>query len=228
MKEQNIRRLWGQRRWLFPLVVVLILATGGVIYASLFFNRSPVQEPTAEKLTTSSPAPMEDSTSSEEEERTEISQPDRAPPAGSVNVPVGNRVGEAAPEFALQGLDGEEVSLSDFRGQVVILDFWASWCSPCRATMPGIEALRVRYQDKGLVVVGVSLDRRAEDATSFLERNGYNELIALWESRSAAQEVARLYGVFGIPHTFVIDRYGIIRYSGHPVRLTEAMVEPWL
>jgi peroxiredoxin len=92
--------------------------------------------------------------------------------------------------------------------------------------MPRLEALRKQYQDKGLVMLGVSLDRSKEDAKRFLSENGYSELVAMWGSLAASQAAARLYGVFGIPHTFVIDRQGIIRYAGHPVYLNDAVLEP--
>lgn len=143
-------------------------------------------------------------------------------------IPVGTQVGQLAPQFALKDLNGENVSISDFRGRIVILDFWASWCSPCRNSMPHLETLRARYQDDGLVLLGVSLDYSAETAVRFLQENGYSNLIALWESLPAAQEVRRLYGVSGIPHTFVLDRQGIIRYSDHPIRLRDRDIEPWL
>lgn len=143
-------------------------------------------------------------------------------------IPVGTRVGQLAPQFALKDLNGEDVSISDFRGQLVILDFWASWCPPCRNSMPYLETLRARYQSDGLVLLGVSLDYSAEAAVGFLEENGYSNLIALWESLPAAQEVKRLYGVSGIPHTFMIDRQGVIRYSDHPNRLRDRDIEPWL
>jgi len=94
--------------------------------------------------------------------------------------------------------------------------------------MPLLEGLRDRYEEKGLLLVGVSLDRGEEDAKGYLQQHGYHKLVALWESPTAASQVARLYSVFGIPRTFVIDRDGIIRYAGHPSHLTAAMIEPWL
>lgn len=148
--------------------------------------------------------------------------------APSTPTPIGNEVGLTAPEFTLQALDGESVSFSDYRGHVVILVFWASWCPSCRASMPALEGLIERYHDEGLVIVGVSLDCDAEDATTYLEENGYGEMIALWESLSASEEVALLYGVSTIPHTFVVDPSGIIRYSGDPAYLIAAVIEPWL
>jgi len=196
--------------WLLLVAAVLIVAIGVGISVDCLVNRSSVR----------------DLSDTEESVLYTLDEEQRAPEES--DVPVGNRVGQLAPEFTLAELSGGEVALSDFRNRVVVLDFWATWCSPCRASMPGLEALRTRYRDKGLVVVSVSLDRSGEDARSYLERNGYEEFIGLWESLAAAKQVARLYGVFGIPRTFVIDRNGFIRYSGHPARLTDATIEPWL
>lgn len=197
-------------RWLLLLATVLIVAVGVGISVDRLVNRSSVR----------------DLSDTEESVLYTLDEEQRAPEA--LDVPVGNRVGQLAPEFTLAELSGGEVALSDFRNRVVVLDFWATWCSPCRASMPGLEALRARYHDKGLVLVSVSLDRSGGDAKSYLEANGYEEFIGLWESLAAAKQVARLYGVFGIPRTFVIDRDGIIRYSGHPIRLTDTTIEPWL
>ena len=205
-------------RWMLLLVAVLVVATGVGITIDRLVHRSSVQEPTTEGLvihTLDGAQP--------ESPQTEVE-----PPSAASDVSVGNRVGQRAPNFTLSRLDGGEASLSAFRGRVVILDFWATWCGPCRASMPGLEALRARYQDEGLVLVSVSLDRREEDARNYLERNGYEEFIGLWESLATTRELARRYGVLGIPRTFVIDRQGIIRYCGHPTRLTSATIDPWL
>ncbi len=94
--------------------------------------------------------------------------------------------------------------------------------------MPGLKGLHKAYQDQGVVMIGVSLDRTEADAANYLKDNGYDDVIGLWESASASQNVARLYGVSGIPHTLVLDRYGIIRFVGHPLRLTRAVIEPLL
>ena len=142
--------------------------------------------------------------------------------------PVGVEIGQIAPEFTLEDFQGEGVSLSDLRGQVVILDFWASWCSPCRYSMPHLDDLGGRYQDQGLVVLGVCLDQDGQDAADFLSENGYSHVLAVWESYEAAQAVKLLYNVDGIPHTFLLDRQGIIRYSDHPIRLRDHHIEPWL
>jgi len=143
-------------------------------------------------------------------------------------IPVGTQLGRRAPAFILENLQGEDVSLSDYIGNIVILDFWASWCPPCRYSLPHLETLGERYRDQGLVVLGVTLDENRQDAETFLADSGYSNIVSVWESYAAAQAVKTLYGVTGIPHTFLIDRQGIIRYSDHPIRLRDSDIEPWL
>ena len=148
--------------------------------------------------------------------------------ASDEEILVGTQLGQRAPVFTLEDLQNEEVSLSDFLGDVVILDFWASWCPPCRYSMPHLENLGTSYRDQGVVVLGVNLDENRQDAQTFLTDNGYSNIVTVWESYAAARAVKRLYDVTGIPHTFLIDRQGIIRYSDHPIRLRDYHIEPWL
>jgi cytochrome c biogenesis protein CcmG/thiol:disulfide interchange protein DsbE len=112
--------------------------------------------------------------------------------------------GADAPDWKLQGLDGKAVQLSDFKGKVVVLDFWATWCPPCRAEIPSFIALQNQYRDKGLVVVGVSLDDGPGVVSSFAKAQGMNYPIVMGNDNVAAQ-----YGdIQAIPTTFVIDRTG--------------------
>jgi len=142
--------------------------------------------------------------------------------------PFGPQVGQAAPEFSLPDLGGETIHIVDYRGQVVIFDFWASWCKPCVTTTVHLDALCKRYQDEGVVLVGVTIDRRLEDAREFLNEHGSTHMVALWGSLDAAREVKALYEVVEIPHVFVIDRIGVIRFSGRPEELDSEDIEPWL
>jgi len=148
-----------------------------------------------------------------------------SPPPGSE---VGHQVSQLAPDFALANLAGKPVTLSSFRGCPVLLDFWASWCKPCLATMPKLETLRQRYQERGLRIVAVSLDYRLADAARYIEANGFTEFTVVWGSFAEARKVALAYGVHAIPRTILIDRQGIIRFVGHPRDLTDEIIAPWL
>ena len=126
------------------------------------------------------------------------------PGCGLTAAPV---VGYPAPDFTLTDLDGNAVRLSDFRGKVVFLNFWATWCPPCRAEMPEMEELHQEYQDKDVVIIGVDLGEFRSSVKSFVEENGYSWTFVI----DSTGEVARDYMVTGIPSSFSIDEDGIIR-----------------
>ncbi|MDD4903108.1 MAG: redoxin domain-containing protein [Candidatus Bipolaricaulis sp.] len=144
----------------------------------------------------------------------------------SVTPAVGLAVGDLAPDFTLPELsNGADVNLASFRGYVVLLDFWASQCTPCRTSMPHLEVLRKEFADQGLIVLAVNLDASEGTAREFVEEGGYGEFVVVRDAREA---VKALYGVDGIPYTFVIDRQGVIRHADHPIRLRAWQIEPWL
>lgn len=136
------------------------------------------------------------------------------------DVPTGNKVGQRAPDFALPTLTGNTVNLSDFLGQVVVLEFWKSTCPSCRASTPNLEALRRTYGDQGLVIVLISLDGSARDTQRFLEGDGYTKFVVVRETRPVTFGTIAAYGVRGTPTAFLIDRTGVIRYVGMPSGLT--------
>jgi len=119
-----------------------------------------------------------------------------------------------APDFMLLDIDGNERTLSDFNGKVVILDFWATWCPPCRALIPNFIELYDEYKDQGLEIIGVTMDWNAERvAGPFAEENNVNYTILLGD-----RDVSDLYGdIMSLPTIFVIDREGGIRkkYMGY-------------
>jgi peroxiredoxin len=128
-------------------------------------------------------------------------------PAGAPTGRVGGQIGDTAYDFELVDADGRQVRLSDFKGKVVVLDFWATWCPPCRKEIPGFVALHNELQSKGVEVVGVSLDDDWEPVRPFMSSFDITYTIVLGD-----QDVADRYGnVRSIPTTFVIDRDGIIR-----------------
>jgi thiol-disulfide isomerase/thioredoxin len=112
-----------------------------------------------------------------------------------------------APDWQLNDLNGKTVKFSDFRGKVVILDFWATWCVPCRVEIPNFIELQKQYGDRGLRVVGVSLDEQGPEVVKkFVKQFGVTYPIVIGN-----QKVADAYGgIDAIPTTFIIDRQGRI------------------
>lgn len=112
-----------------------------------------------------------------------------------------------APDWQLNDLNGKTVKFSDFRGKVVILDFWATWCAPCRVEIPNFVELQKQYGDKGLRVLGVSLDEQGPEVVKkFVKQFGVTYPIVIGN-----QKIVEAYGgINAIPTTFVIDRQGRI------------------
>ncbi|MEP6601347.1 MAG: TlpA disulfide reductase family protein [Nitrospirota bacterium] len=119
-------------------------------------------------------------------------------------------VGHLAPDFLLQTLDGREIHLSDYRGHVVFLNFWATWCGPCKIEMPAIEKLYREFRPKGLAVVAVSSDSEGAAVTRpYRESLGLTFTIA----HDPEMRVGRLYGVHSLPVTFLVNREGVITHQ---------------
>ena len=116
------------------------------------------------------------------------------------------RIGSNAPDFTVQDSD-HKVTLSQFRGQVVVLNFWGSFCPPCIEETPSLVQMQKRLKDKGVVVLAVSIDTDDIAYHKFLKDYKIN-LITV---RDGAQKSSSLYGTFGWPETYVIDRNGMIR-----------------
>ena len=114
----------------------------------------------------------------------------------------------SAPDFTLKTLEGEEIALSKLKGNVILLDFWATWCAPCRESIPHLIHLHKTYQEKGFKVIGISVDKEkdVEALRHFIKSMDIPYPVLL-----ASDEVTRQYGVSGIPATFLIDREGKIR-----------------
>ncbi|HRN50513.1 MAG TPA: TlpA disulfide reductase family protein [Anaerolineales bacterium] len=129
-------------------------------------------------------------------------------------------VGSPAPDFVLNNLQGEPVRLSELRGQPVLLNFWATWCGPCRQEMPTIQA---RYNQGGFAVLAVDFAESRQQVQGFLDEIGV-DLPVLLDSDGSVQE---LYRVRGYPSTFFIDAQGIIRFF-HIGELSAADIDTYL
>ena len=115
-------------------------------------------------------------------------------------------VGQQAPVFALRDDLGSSVSLTQYRGKIVVMNLWASWCQPCRAEMPDLQRLAVANADRGVAIVGVNQGESAERARAFAASLGIR--FPIWIDDG--QRYGRLYAALGLPTTVVIDRNGVV------------------
>jgi peroxiredoxin len=117
-------------------------------------------------------------------------------------------VGAVAPNFASKSDSGRNVRLSELRGQVVMINFWASWCSPCRQELPLLNKIYAQYRAAGFMLLAVNVDDNRKDAEAMLKRLGLRFPTLFDDSKA----VAKLYGVDTMPATLVIDRDGRVRF----------------
>ena len=116
-------------------------------------------------------------------------------------------LGAAAPDFSLQDLSGKTVSLSDYQGKVVLLNFWATWCPPCKAEMHSLESLYRQLSGEGLVILAVNIEQNgAQTVKAFLKESPHSFPILLDDQA----KIQKLYGVYQFPETFVIRKDGTI------------------
>lgn len=116
-------------------------------------------------------------------------------------------LGEPAPDFALAALDGAEVRLAEQEGQVVLVDFWATWCGPCKEELPHIETFHRKYADSGLRVLALSTDLDDDTVQPFIDEHDYTFTVL-----HADDAVQKDYGVSGIPVVYLVDRQGRVRW----------------
>lgn len=132
-------------------------------------------------------------------------------------------VGAPAPDFSLETPDGETYRLSDFRGQVVLLNFWATWCAPCRIEMPAIQARYEGLRDQGFAVLAVDFDEPADLVRAFGEELGLTFPLLL----DPGARIQQTYRIRGYPTTFFVDREGVIQIQ-HIGVMTEGQLDGYL
>jgi peroxiredoxin len=116
------------------------------------------------------------------------------------------RIGKAAPDFLVQDAD-RKVTLSEFKGKVVVLNFWASWCPPCVAETPSLVKMQNQLKDKGVVVVAISADEDENAYHRFITKYGMDFVTV----RDPTTKIQRMYGTIQLPETYIIDRDGVLR-----------------
>jgi cytochrome c biogenesis protein CcmG/thiol:disulfide interchange protein DsbE len=115
-------------------------------------------------------------------------------------------IGSNAPDFTVQDSD-RKITLSEFHGQVVVLNFWATWCAPCVEEVPSLVEMQRRLKAKGVTVLAVSVDVNGNAYKQFVKDHNVNLLTV----RDASQKSSDLYGTFKFPETYIIDRNGVMR-----------------
>lgn len=162
------------------LIVILILLVSGALYVQTVYNKSIAKN----QNSSGSSNNMESQSSTETDSKST----------------------SKAPDFKLKDINGKEVSLSDFKGKKVFLNFWASWCPPCKAEMPDIEKLYQETKNTDLVILGVDLGENKQVVKSFITSKHYNYEFLLDTNQEAADE----YNISAIPSSFFIDKDGNI------------------
>ena len=122
-------------------------------------------------------------------------------------------VGKKAIDFNVKDLDGNDLSLEKYRGNVILLDFWAVWCAPCIAEMPNVKQVYEKYKDENFQIIGISLDNSRDKLVGYLEKEGIT-WPQVFDGDGRDNQVAKIYGIRAIPHMYLIDGEGVVRKSG--------------
>ena len=140
----------------------------------------------------------------------------------SVRAPLPQQ-GQPAPNFSLMSLSGEPVSLSDYSGQVVLVNMWATWCPPCKAEMPTIHEYYQTHRNDGFVVLAVNSQEKAANVNSFIQATGFTFPVLLDDQATVMDQ----YNVLGLPTSFIIGRDGTIQHT-HTGQITEDQLEQYI
>jgi peroxiredoxin len=203
------------KKSIFFAVSVLVILAAAYAGVSLYRNQSGsstntgdfISSPTADSSV--SPTPVSDPSPSISSASPTFKVQASPTAQNTKNVQEGIKPGTKAIDFTLTSLDGKKVSLSDFRGKNVYLNFFATWCPPCKRELPDMEKLYREYKDKGLELVVVDLGEKQSTVKSFMESNNYSFSVLL----DTDNKVAQTYNISSIPVSYFINKDGIITES---------------
>ena len=133
-------------------------------------------------------------------------------------------VGEPAPDFVLAGMDGKQHRLSDYKGRVTFVNFWATWCTPCRIELPGLMQFASEQGEDGAQVLAVNVGESSEQVDAYFTENGLSGLTVLLDTNV---EVYSAFGVNALPTTFIVDKDGVIRFR-HFGMITPSDIQSYL
>lgn len=217
MSAENTETTEGNGRNLLLVLggfALLGIALTLLIFGGTLFGNGRGQEPAA-NIEEDSPVVLQQVPEFEDAQSGAASQPDNS------NL---LEVGDTPPDFTLRDLDGNPVSLSDFQGQPVIVNFWATWCAPCRIEMPELQAAFEKYRDDGLVILALDQDEPEDTVRSFF----YDEMgLTFTPLLDVGGDVAERYRVFNFPSTFFIDPDGVIT-AIHRGPMAQSQIEGYL
>lgn len=133
--------------------------------------------------------------------------------------------GKAPPAIEVTALDGKPLSLDDYKGKVLLIDFWATWCGPCRAELPNVKQVYEKYHEKGFEILGVSLDKDRGKLETFIETEDM-PWRQVFDGKGWENEIAALYGVSSIPKTYLLDGKGkVVKFNLRGEELGKAVGE---
>ena len=192
------------------LAIIIIVAIA-LVAAACGEASAPLPTPTPPQANTATPEPTPTPTATAAPAPSPTATPEPAPTSTALPAPTPIKVQTRATkesgkayDFEIETFDGETLRLSDLEGKVVVLNFWASWCPPCRWEMPFFEEMHQEYEDQGVVFLGVAISDTLENARGFAESTGVTYPIGL----DTTNEIARNYNVVSLPTTFFIGRDG--------------------
>ncbi|MGE4282565.1 MAG: TlpA family protein disulfide reductase [Clostridia bacterium] len=188
------------------LATALILIVGGAAFGYKYYTNMKQQDkPPVNVSPKEEQVPVKEGQVPEkqiEEKDTEKRDTEKEP------VEEGIQKLQEAPDFSLKDLQGNDISLSDYRGKIVFLNFWATWCPPCKVEMPHFEAANKKFQeDNNAVILAVNIQESSEKVEDFIQENGYTFPVVL----DLKGQIANQYRIHSIPTTFILNQQGVIR-----------------